>query len=402
MVALPARDSRSLSRAAVPGAAPPVQALYVHIPFCHSICPFCAFAVHGSRPGLHEPYVASLLRELSLADPLPEPGAVQSIYVGGGTPSTLAPGLVERLLRRIEERFRPAPGAEIAFEVNPEDAAADTLAALKAVGVTRISLGVQSLDDASLRALGRNHSALQAARAYEAAIRGGFENVNVDLMFGAPGIAAERFGRDVGTVATWRPAHVSLYGLDIEERTLFGRDANIRAWAADHREEQAAQYESAAEALAAAGYDHYEVSNFCLPGRAGRQNLLVWSGAGYLGFGLGAHSHVAGRRWANERHLAAYQARLAAGERPIAFEERLTFEQEANEALMLALRQGVGLEVAAWEARFGVRWGEQRTRTRGELVRRGLGTWEGGWLRLSRRGMLLADEITERLMVTGG
>ena len=380
-----------------------LRALYVHIPFCHSICPFCAFAVHGNRPRLHGPFVESLLREIALAEPPAGEcgtlGAVESIYVGGGTPSTLAIAHLERILDALAARFPRAPDAEIALEVNPEDGSQDYLRGLRGLGVTRLSLGVQSLEDATLRALGRGHSAQQAERAYAAAVAAGFANLNVDLMFGAPGIGPEAFRRDVARVAAWRPAHVSLYGLDIEERTLFGRNASVRAWSAAQREQQAAQYLFAAEALAAAGYVHYEVSNFCLPGREGRQNLRVWGGAPYAGFGPGAHSWVGGVRRANERHLAAYQRRLAQGEAPIAFAERVDARQAANERLMLDLRQRSGLNAAAWSARHGVPWDGPRTGISAELAHRGLATWDGTRLALTPRGMLLADEITARLMV---
>lgn len=394
-----AQPLRASSPAATVTAPAPLRALYVHIPFCHTICPFCAFAVHGSRDRLHGPFVASLLREIELAEPEFAPGAIDSVYVGGGTPSTLGAERIGRILAKVRERFEPAAGAEIALEVNPEDAAAEYLAQLKALGVTRLSVGLQSLDDATLQALGRSHTAVQAAQAYDAARQAGFDNVNVDLMFGAPGIGPEAFRRDVERVGDWRPAHISLYGLDIEERTPFGRNPVIRAWADAHREEQAEQYLWAAETLEGLGYVHYEVSNFCLPGREGRQNLRVWNGCGYLGFGPGAHSYLGGRRWANERHLKAYEERLARGERPVAFEERLTQVQQANEALLLALRQRAGLDVAGWEARFGVAWGQSRTRASGEMVQRGLAAREGGRLRLTRRGMVLADEITARLLV---
>jgi len=395
------QPSQSLARGPMFGgqSAPEIRALYLHIPFCHSICPFCAFAVHGNRERLHERFVERLLADLDLADPWPAPGDIQSIYVGGGTPSTLAPARIETVLRRIADRFSPALGVEIAFEVNPEDATGAYLAALRGLGITRISLGVQSLDDATLRALGRGHTAAQAAQAFDAAVRAGFDNVNVDLMFGAPGMEVLPFREDVRRLLAWQPAHISLYGLDLEPRTLFGRNARIQAWCASHREEQAAQFLWAAEALDAAGYEHYEVSNFCLPGREGRQNQLVWNGAAYLGFGPGAHSFAEGRRWAHERHLAAYEARLFRGERAIAFSERPTREQAANEALMLALRQRTGLHVTEWEGRFGLNWGLRRAEVEGELVRRGLAVREAGRLRLNVRGMLVADEITERLLV---
>ena len=381
------------------GADSTVRALYVHIPFCHSICPFCAFAVHGNRPRLHGPFVDSLIREISMAAPVSEPGAVESIYIGGGTPSTLALAHLERILRALSDRFRPAADVEIALEVNPEDGTRVYLGALRGLGVNRMSLGVQSLEDATLRALGRGHSALQAESAYAASVAAGFDNVNVDLMFGAPGIEPDAFRHDVARVAEWRPAHVSLYGLDIEERTLFGRNAAVRAWSASQRDLQAGQYLVAADALAAAGYEHYEVSNFCQPGRQGRQNLRVWSGAAYLGFGPGAHSWIGGVRRANERHLAAYARRIAQGEPPVAFAEAVDARQAANERLMLDLRQRSGLDVAAWCARHGVPWDACRTAICTELAQRALATWDGTRLSLTARGMLLADEITVRLMV---
>lgn len=374
-----------------------VRALYVHIPFCHSICPFCAFAVHGNRPRLHGPFVDSLVREIDMAPA--GPVAVESIYIGGGTPSTLALADVERILRALSGRFRLAAAVEIAFEVNPEDSQRAYLGGLRSLGVTRISLGVQSLDPRTLRALGRGHTARQAGQAFRAAVAAGFDNINVDLMFGAPGVEAPAFQRDVSRVAAWRPAHISLYGLDIEEHTLFGRAAAIRAWCAGHREQQAGQYLSAAAALGAAGYVHYEVSNFCQPGREGRQNLLVWSGAEYAGFGPGAHSWAGGVRRANERHLAAYVRRIGRGEAPVAFAERLDPRQAANEELMLALRQRSGLEVAAWSARHRVPWEERRAAVCATLAEGGLAAWDGMRLCLTPRGMLLADEITERLMV---
>jgi oxygen-independent coproporphyrinogen-3 oxidase len=171
----------------------------------------------------------------------------------------------------------------------------------------------------------------------------------------------------------------------------------IRQWVSGHRDQQAVQYDRAVETLSAAGYTHYEVSNFCLPGREGRQNLLVWNGAGYLVFGPGAHSYVGGQRWANVRHLSAYRERVARGERPIAFEERLSLDQQADEAMMLGLRQGGGLDVAAWEERHSRVWGTTRARTCEDLAQQGLAEWTGANLRLRTRGMLLADEITARL-----
>jgi oxygen-independent coproporphyrinogen-3 oxidase len=377
-----------------------VQALYVHIPFCHSICPFCAFAVHRHRADLRRGYLDALQGELErVATAYGRVADVASIYVGGGTPSTLEAREVRALLGALRAALPVRPGAEVAFEVNPEDATPGYLSALREAGITRVSLGIQSLDDETLRALGRGHTAAQSAAALAALEQAGIVNANADLMFGAPGIAAGAFRRDVDALIARRLPHLSFYGLDIEERTLFGRNARVRAWAADHREEQSAAYLWAHDRLAAAGYRHYEVSNFCLPGSEGRQNLLVWSGQGYLGVGVGAHSFVRGERWHNARHLRAYQRELAAGRLPVAYRERLTPIQHANERLMLALRQAEGLSIAEWEQHGPGRWDDGRRRIAERLAATGQAAYDGTRLSLTPQGFLVADAITEQLML---
>jgi len=377
-----------------------VAALYCHIPFCHGICPFCAFAVHKDRRRLHRPYLDALRREIALVGAAHGGGPpLGSLYVGGGTPSTLAPGEVVELLEWMRRHLPLAPDAEVAFEVNPEDARPDYLAALKQAGVTRVSLGVQSLEDRTLQALGRGHSAAQAQAGLLALRLAGLVNHNADLMFGAPGVGGEDFQHDVQRIAALKPPHLSLYGLDVEERTLFGRSPAVRAWEADHREDQCEQFLWAAHHLTTAGYRHYEVSNFCLPGYEGRQNLIVWRGDNYLGLGLGAHSYGDGERWHNERHLTAYLRALEQNRLPIAGRERLSPAQQANEHLMLALRQDTGLEVAEWEARWGFPWDARRQELARRLEDEGKAFYAGSRLRLTPRGFVIADGITEGLMV---
>ena len=388
-----ARDSRPVA------GSPAVRALYVHIPFCHSICPFCAFAVHGNREQLHEPFVQALITEIAATPAKSDTSGIASIYIGGGTPSTLAAALLGRILDALARQFSIAKDVEVAIEVNPEDGKPAYFRELKEIGITRVSVGVQSFDAATLHALGRRHTVEQAREAVGAVDQAGFDNVNVDLMFGAPDVPPEAFRRDVRQLAEMHPTHISLYGLDIEEHTLFGRNPRIRTWAAAHREEQAAQYLFAAETLQNAGYSHYEVSNFCVPGWEGRQNLLVWGGAGYVGFGPGAHSWSGGGRRANVRHLKSYERQIGEEGSAISFQEQITQAQAANERLMLELRQKSGLDTEAWSQRFGVVWDEGRQQICSELAERGLAKWDGASLRLTAKGMLLADEITERLMV---
>ncbi len=378
-----------------------IEALYCHIPFCETICPFCAFAVHGNRPGLHAPFLAALRAEAALVARRHGSALapLRALYIGGGTPSTLALAELNVLLAALREGFPLAADCEVAFELNPEHASEAYLAGLVERGITRASLGLQSLDGATLRALGRNHSAAQGRAALAALQRAGPPNWNVDLMFAAPGRPAAAFLADVRALVALRPPHLSLYGLDIEPGTRFARSAEVCEWAAAHRDEQAESYVEAARLLGAAGYRHYEVSNFCLPGREGRQNELVWDGAAYLGLGPGAHSFADGRRWHNERHLRAYLRRVTAGEAPIAFSETLTRAQQANEALMLDLRRDTGLDVQAWSARFGFPWDAPREALAARLVAAGHADRRGGRLVLRPTGLLLADEITAALAV---
>lgn len=380
---------------------PSIPALYCHIPFCHTICPFCAFAVHGNRAGLHQTYLDALKAEIAQAGRKFD-GATQrisSLYIGGGTPSTLGIAAVEDLLGFLAARFPFASGVEIAFEINPEDASGDYLRALRRAGVNRLSLGLQSLNDATLGLLKRNHDARTGRLALEAIRKDGPDNFNVDLMFGVPNAPEEAFQSDLEAVRAFQPAHLSLYGLDLEPGTLFFRDPAVQDWMDAHGCSQDATYLEASAFLTGLGYRHYEVSNFCLPGREGKQNLAVWSRENYLGFGTGAHSCVEGNRWRNHRHLRAYLRATQSGNSPSGFHEALTPRQMANEELMLALRRDTGLHIGAWEHRWNTSWCTMRKAIAGQLVKEGKANWSKGRLALTPRGFLVADEATAQLMV---
>ncbi|MDH4247607.1 MAG: radical SAM family heme chaperone HemW [Deltaproteobacteria bacterium] len=384
-----------------------IRALYVHIPFCHSICPFCAFAVHGNRKALHAPYLEALRTEMALRREMLQAQGVtlsriQAVYLGGGTPSTLALESLQTLLRDLAEAFPWPAGVEIACEINPEDVTPDYIQALKALGITRISLGIQSLKEATLKALGRRHTARHSRQALEVVKREGPGNLSADLMSGAPGIPPKDFLEDVRALLDYHPEHVSLYGLDVEPGTLFYRRGQAAGWLEKQRETLADVYLQGTDRMKTAGYRHYEVSNLCLPGYEGRQNLKVWEGWGYLGFGPGAHSFHAGMRWSNHRHLRKYGQDLAQGKLPVAQEESPTPCQRANETLMLALRREEGLAVRAWCEAHGQNWGPRRERLVQALEQQGHAERTPTGFRLTARGFLLADSITESLMVEAG
>ncbi len=396
-----------------------MRALYLHIPFCRSICPFCAFAVHGDKAGLHGAYLSAMEKEIALSaaafqstDTHDSPSAgengVESIYFGGGTPSTLSLPEVSRLLNAVRNAFTVQDGVEIAFEINPEDATREYMAGLASLGVNRFSLGLQSFQDGTLRSLGRSHTGDQCAKALEAlealqAMQGTVTpNYNIDLLYGAPGVELDSFHGDVemasSSSALHRSApHISLYGLDIEPGTLFARSPATVKWNREHQEQQAEAYLWASAYLRKKGYRHYEVSNFCLPGRSGRQNEIVWDGEEYLGFGPGAHSFSAGERWHNRRHLRGYLRHLEEGSLPVAYRERPTLDQRANEELMLSLRRDTGLEISQWEKKYGHPWGNRRAAVVRRLQEDGKAAVGSGSLALTPAGFLVADEITALL-----
>lgn len=377
-----------------------MEALYVHLPFCHHICPFCAFAVHANHQKLHAPYLQALYAEIAMGAKAHsrKSDEIQSVYFGGGTPSAMALEDLHELLNHLRRQFGISPNAEVAFEINPEDCHPEYLAGLHQLGLNRISLGLQSTDEVTLTALGRKNTAQEAYGALEAIIQSPIKNINVDLMLGAPGVSPSSFMDDLSRLIDMGIAHLSFYLLDLEPHTLFGRNPKIATWLESNREIHTETYLAGVKTLQDHGYLQYEVSNFCLPGRQGRQNQVVWSGGAYLGLGAGAHSHSKNMRWHNHRHIRPYQRDIARGKLPVAHEETLSRTQLANEALMLSLRQHCGLNIPQWETKFGMEWTTRRQNIASGLVESGKARLEGEQLILTPRGLLVADAVTEMLM----
>lgn len=354
--------------------------LYIHVPFCTKRCPYCAFVlVEAPRADarFEEAIGRHLEAEAAARGRLP----FASLYFGGGTPSLLEPATVARLLEKARTLFAPRDPIEVTLEANPEGL---DPARWRDAGVTRLSLGIQSLDDGVLRFLGRTHDAAAGRAAFRAARAAGFANISVDLIFGAPG---GRFEEELDEVIGWGPEHVSLYGLTVEPGTELAR----RKTALPGEEAQARHYEAAMDRLGAAGFRHYEISNFARPGFESVHNGGYWDGRPYLGFGPGAHSFVPHRRWANIANVERYLA----GDRSAASVEELTPLQRMIERIFLGLRRDTGLDVAAFEAEFGVRFDERYAAALerlGDAVER-----SGDRLRLTRRGRLLADAVVAAL-----
>src|SRR5712692_323497 len=282
--------------------------VYLHIPFCRSHCSYCDFATGMYEGELADRYVNSLIREITRWSEVDSPAAVDTIYFGGGTPSLLKPAQIERILKAVRDCFRLVGGAEITLELNPGDGGAsaaarqETVREFRRLGINRASFGAQTFDDRELKQLGRTHTSADIRSTFQRLREAGFENINFDLIAGLPGQTLRGWKRNLDEALELRPEHLSLYLLDVHEGTPLADQIHSGAQPKPDDDLAAEMYRVMIERVTVAGYQHYEISNFCLPGFQSRHNTKYWSGAPYYGFGCSAHSYDgARRRWANER-----------------------------------------------------------------------------------------------------
>lgn len=374
--------------------------IYIHIPFCTRICPYCDFNTYANQEDLIPAYVEALIAEmdLTLAEIGPRPAA--TIYFGGGTPSLLAPEQVGRLIDAARARFPLPDDAEVSLEANPETLDARVLAGLLEAGVNRISLGVQTQARHGLKVLGRGHRPEVPERALQLAREAGVNNLSVDFIFAWPGQTADDWERDLDAILAWDIQHVSLYSLIVEPGTPF-EDAVRRGILIPPDDDAAADmYERAIARLGAAGWHHYEISNWArTPEHASRHNLIYWRNGHYLGLGAGAHAHLGNVRSSNMLLPARYIRTTRDGARPIVFRERLDEPTQMAETMMLGLRLlEEGVSAAAFAARHGRDLAEVYGPQLAELTDLGLLTWDGRHARLTHRGLLLANDVEERFL----
>ena len=371
--------------------------LYVHLPWCGRKCPYCDFNSHQLKPDgpAEARYVAALIADLEFELPRVRERAIASIFIGGGTPSLFSGRALTRLLDALRARLNLAPGIEITLEANPGSAEAARFSAYRQAGVNRLSLGVQSFDARCLAALGRSHGADEARRAVELARRAGFENMNIDLMFGLPGQTAEHALADLETAVGLGPAHISRYQLTIEPNTVFYRrppplPAEDCLW---EMETEGQRY------LRERGYRHYEISAYARAGRDCRHNLNYWQFGDYLGLGAGAHSKLSGfdgggverrrRHRLPERYMALAGSAAAVTESRRLSENDLVFEFMLN-----AMRLGKGVRRALFAERTGLPAAALEQPARAAL-RRGLLRMDQDTIRPTAAGRRYLNELLE-------
>lgn len=368
-----------------PSPATGAKHLYIHIPFCLQICPYCSFYKDIAGPGKADPLVEAIIREAELFGNRCAP---RTVFIGGGTPTALSVTQLERLFAGLQRHLDFTDMDEFTIEMNPATVTARKAELLRGFGVNRVSMGVQSWDPHLLKLLGRVHDAVQVRRSFAILREAGFDNLNLDLIYGIPGQSLAQWEESIHQTVDLQPEHISAYCLTYEEDTEFF-ERLTRGEFREDTESDAGFFERGVEMLSAAGYGQYEISNHARPGRECRHNLAYWEGADYLGLGPSAWSTIGERRWQNAPDTAAYVQAVQAGVRPLHNEEILPAATREAEKIAFGLRMNAGIDPA-------------RLAERHELI---TGLREGGLLedhgprvRLTPRGRLLADEIAAELI----
>ncbi len=370
------------------------RAAYVHVPFCAHHCGYCDFAVAAGRDHLIDPYLDALARELSA---LGEPRRVRTLFLGGGTPTHLDAGRLERLLASLDRWLPREAGGEFSVEANPDSLDADKVAVLADHGATRVSLGAQSFHPHLLEVLDRKHTPAEVPRAVER-VRRRISQVSLDLIFGVPGQSEAEWRHDLARALELGPDHVSTYGLTYEKGTPLWKQRRRGRLQPLGEEAELALYALAIDTLEAAGFEHYEISNFALPGRRSRHNQVYWANEAYFGFGMGAARYVLGRRELNARDLDTYLRRALGGE-PATFQsEELPPEERARETMAVQLRRADGIDRAAFRAQTGFDLDAVAGPALARHVELGLLDDDGQRVYLTRRGKYVADAVIERLL----
>lgn len=380
--------------------------LYIHIPYCISKCPYCDFNSHVVPEIPERQYVDALVGELkrhaSSEDWIGRP--VKTIFFGGGTPSTFAPASIARILEQAAATFPLQADCEITLEANPGTMDRENFGGYRNAGINRISVGIQSFQPRLLKFLGRAHSADEARQALQMLRWSGFENFNLDLIYASPGQSLRDLEADLDEALAFRPPHVSAYNLTFEEGTPFHREYRSGRIKPLRDEEEIAMAALVEGKLRAAGLERYEISNYARPGARARHNENYWRGGDYLGLGAGAHSYkrvagepVFGKRWSNEKNPGRYMDRVFENGEATVYREEIDRTKAAGEFMFMGLRMTEGISSHVFSSRFGaaprVFYPQIENWLEGDLMEE-----KSGYLRLTPRGLLVANSIFVELM----
>lgn len=365
--------------------------LYIHIPFCYKKCPYCSFVSYDRLLHLREDYIRILAKEIALSR---EQKTAKSIYIGGGTPSTLSIKQIEKILKQINKNFKLNKNTEISMELNPsKNIKKDYLKSLKGIGINRLSVGVQFLNDKILRFLGRIHSADDVRCVLNYIKEVGF-NFNVDLLYAVPLQTLELWMDTLKEILSFYPHHISAYSLSIEENTPFFKmkeDGKIKEIS---EKDTVEMYKQGVKMLKDAGYMHYEISNFSLPNFECIHNLTYWNGDEFMGFGVSASSFVNNYRIKNETDIYKYMEKIEHNEKPFIYVKKLSREREIREAFILGLRKIEGINIEKFNEKYKIDIKEFFNKTLNKMIENRLLVVENGFIRLSNiDAILISNEI---------
>ena len=364
--------------------------LYVHVPFCSAICNYCNFNRGLFDASLKTRYVDALLAEI---DELGDGSAADSIFFGGGTPSLLEPQEIDQIISQLKGAFDVESNAEVTLEANPETVTVERFAGFREAGVTRLSVGVQSFRDAELGRLSRLHSASRAREAFALAREAGFDNISLDLMMWLPQQSVVEWLESIDALIALNPEHASLYLLELYPNAPLRDEMARSRWSLAPDDDAADMYLAAMDRLDLAGYVQYEISNVARPGRRSIHNLKYWANGAWLGFGCGAHSTRDGVRWKNLSGIEDYVSAVVARAPLRVDERRLSRTEQLEEALFTGLRLTDGIDIDEIGTRYGFEVWPTLSARLTPFLAEGLLIYDGGRLRLTRRGMLLANEV---------
>ena len=368
---------------------PEPRAAYIHVPFCLHRCGYCDFTLVAGRDDLVGRYLSSLDRELGL---LRRRREVDTLFLGGGTPTQLAAAELSELFEIIFRWFEPAESAEISVEANPDGLTDEKIQVLANAGVTRISLGMQSFDASVLKMLERQHSPNDIRDAVDR-VRQRIANVSLDLIFGVPGQSIDSWNETLTETIACEPSHVSTYGLTYEKGTAFWSRRERGELVSIHPEIERSMYQLAMDRLPAAGIDQYELSNFARAGFRCRHNENYWAAGSFFAVGPGAARYVDGRRTTNHRSVFTWLTRMEAGESPVAETEEMTPEDRAREAIMLGFRRTEGINRIDFQNQFGIAFDDLAADALDRHIELGNVTDDGETIKLTIEGRFIADSV---------
>ena len=372
------------------------SSVYIHIPFCATKCYYCAFNTYTFHKEQAKAYLQALRTEMELY--ASETNPLQTIFIGGGTPSILSADALKQLFTDISQHFQVTPDAEITVECNPGTVDSEKLRVMRDNGVNRLSFGLQAMQDDTLKQLGRIHSVTEFLQSYQLAREGGFENINIDLIFALPNQTMEAWQYTLNEVISLEPDHISAYNLVMEAETPF-----YEWWQADElhlptEDTEADMFQYTIDTLTAHGYVHYEICNFAKPNHFAKHNLVYWNNQPCIGLGAGACGYINGVRYTNIRRIAPYINKLSQRHKPIADTERMTGHAEKAETLMLALRKREGISLETYRNRFGEEIEVAFESILKKWIDLQLLERTPTHLRLTLRGRFLANEVFIELM----